>query len=85
MKKWCDESRQEGVPLPDNIVPLLETLHSVGLIVYLENKEDPTKCWVVVSKEILVSEVDGILFAPSYFKEHRDIASNTGIITSSAL
>ena len=79
------ESRQKGVPLPDDIVPLLKTLHSSGLIVYLENKEDHMKSWVVIRKEILLSEVDGILFAPSYFEEHRNIASNTGIITSRAL
>ena len=81
----CEESQQKGVPLPDDIVPSLKTLHSSGLIVYLENKEDHTKSWVVVRKEILLSEVDGILFAPSYFEEHRNIASNTGIITSRAL
>ena len=81
----CEESRQKGVPLPDDIVPSLKTLHSSGLIVYLENKEDHMKSWVVVRKGILLSEVDGILFAPSYFKEHRNIASNTGIITSRAL
>ena len=81
----CDQSRQEGVPLPDDIVPLLKTLHSSGLVVYLENKEDPAKSWIVVRKEILLAEVDGVLFAPEDFEEHRKIASNTGIITSRAL
>ena len=82
----CDESREEGVPLPDDVLLLLKTLHSSGLIVYLENTEDFPKSWIVVSKEILLTEVDGILFAPSDFKEHHDnIASNTGIITSSTL
>ena len=85
LKSLCDQSRQDGIPLPDDIVPLLKTLHSSGLIVYLENKEDLEKSWIVVRKEILLAEVDGILFAPSGFKEHRDIFSNTGIITSSAL
>ena len=81
----CEESRQKGVPLPDDIVPSLKTLHSSGLIVYLENKEDHMKSWVVIRKEILLSEVDGILFAPAHFEEHRKLASNTGIITSKAL
>ena len=80
----CDLSRQKGVPLPDDIVPLLKTLHSSGLIMYLENKEDPAKSWIVVRKEIL-AEVGGVLFAPEYFKEHRKVASNTGIIMSRAL
>ena len=81
----CDESEQESVPLPDDIVPLLKTLHSTGLIMYLENNKDVSRSWIVVNKEILLTEVDGILFAPSSFIEHRDIASNTGIITSRAL
>ena len=85
LKSLCDQSQQEDVPLPDDIVPLLKTLHSSGLIVYLENEEDLEKSWIIVRKEILLAEVDGILFAPSGFKEHRDIFSNTGIITSSAL
>ena len=81
----CDQSRQEDVPLPDDIVPLLKTLHSSGLVVYLENKHDLMKSYIIARKEILLAEVDGVLFAPSYFVEHREIASNTGIITSSAL
>ena len=83
----CNQSRQEGVPLPDDIVPLLKTLHSrsdAGII-YLENEKELPKSWIVFSKNILLTEVNGILFAPSSFVEHRDIASNTGIITSSAL
>ena len=81
----CDQSRQKGVPLPDDIVSLLKILHSSGLIVYLENEEDLSKSWVVISKDILLTEVNGILFAPSYYQEYRDVASNTGIITGSAL
>ena len=83
----CNQSRQEGVPLPDDIVPLLKTLHSrsgAGII-YLENEKELPKSWIVFRKEILLTEVNGVLFAPSSFVEHRDIASNTGIITSSAL
>ena len=83
----CNQSRQEGVPLPDDIVPLLKTLHSrsdVGII-YLENEKELPKSWIVFSKNILLTEVNGVLFALSSFVEHRDIASNTGIITSSAL
>ena len=83
----CNQSRQKGVPLPDDIVPLLKTLHSrsgAGII-YLENEKELLKSWIVFSKKILLTKVNGILFAPSSFVEHRDIASNTGIITSSAL
>ena len=83
----CNQSRQEGVPLPDDIVPLLKTLHSQSGagIIYLENEKELPKSWIIFSKEILLTEVNGILFAPPNFKDHRDITSNTGIITNSAL
>ena len=83
----CNQSQQKGVPLPDDIVSLLKTLHSrsgAGII-YLANEYKLPKFWIVFSKEILLTKVNGVLFAPSSFVEHRDIASNTGIITSSAL
>ena len=38
-----------------------------------------------MNKGILLTEVDGILFAPETFKEHVDIASNTGIVSVSGL
>ena len=64
--------QQKGVPLPDDIVSLLKTLHSSGLIVYLENKEDPAKSWVVVRKEILAEVGGAYLIHVIIFKEHTE-------------
>ena len=64
------------------VLEILSSLHSTGLISLLKS---PNKVWIVVNKQILLAEVDGILFAPKSFKQHCDIASNTGIITVSAL
>ena len=61
---------------------LLHSLDSIGLIKVLKSED---KVWVIVNKGILLSEVDGILFAPKTFKEHIDIASNTGIVSVSGL
>ena len=72
--------------LPDEREEILDVLHSLdstGLIKVLKNEDN--KLWVVVNKGILLSEVDGILFAPKTFKEHVDIASNTGIVSVSGL
>ena len=66
----------------DEIASLLEALHSTGLIVYLHSH---TGSWVVVNKQILIAELNGILFAPKDFPEHCDIASNTGIVTTTVL
>uniref|UniRef100_A0A1X7SUY5 Uncharacterized protein n=1 Tax=Amphimedon queenslandica TaxID=400682 RepID=A0A1X7SUY5_AMPQE len=58
----------------EDILDVLDSLHSTGLICFLKSEE---KVWVVVNKGILLTDVDGILFAPETFKEHVDIASNT--------
>ena len=71
--------------LPDEREETLEVLHSldsIGLISVLKSEE---KVWVIVNKGILLSDVNGILFAPEAFKEHVDIASNTGIVSVSGL
>ena len=66
----------------EDVLDLLHLLHSTGLISVLKSED---KVWVVVNKGILLTEVDGILFAPKTFKEHVDIASNTGIVSVSGL
>uniref|UniRef100_A0A1X7UJ47 Death domain-containing protein n=1 Tax=Amphimedon queenslandica TaxID=400682 RepID=A0A1X7UJ47_AMPQE len=66
----------------EDVLDVLDSLHSIGLMSVLKSEE---KVWVVVNKGILLTEVDGILFAPETFKEHVDIASNTGIVSVSGL
>ena len=66
----------------EDILDVLDSLHSTGLISVVKSKH---KVWVVVNKGILLTEVGGILFAPETFKEHVDIASNTGIVSVSGL
>ena len=72
--------------LPKNeVLEILSSLHSTGLITLLKSSDDPNKVWVVFNKQILLADVNGILFASKSFKQYCDIASNTGIITVSAL
>ena len=66
----------------EDVLDALHSLHSIGLISVLKTED---KVWVVVNKGILLTEVNGILFAPKTFKEHVDIASNTGIVSVSGL
>ena len=77
------------------ILNILSSLHSTGLIYYLNcEKEDgkvwetdseyvytPFNCriWVIKNKEVLLENVNGILFSPKTFKEHPNINKN-GII-----
>ena len=70
------------VPLLDE---LLESLTSKGAVMYLKNKQCLEKSWILVKTEIILKDVNGVLFAPEDFKEHRKIASNTGIVRVSDL
>uniref|UniRef100_A0A1X7U157 Death domain-containing protein n=2 Tax=Amphimedon queenslandica TaxID=400682 RepID=A0A1X7U157_AMPQE len=65
-----------------DVLDALHSLQSTGLISVLKSEG---KVWVVVNKGILLTEVNGILFAPETFEEHVDIASNTGIVSVSSL
>ena len=76
---------KDNYVIPDkreDVLDVLNSLQSTGLISVLKSED---KVWVVVNKGILLTEVDGILFAPETFKEHVDIASNTGIVSVSGL
>ena len=66
----------------EDVLDALDSLHSIGLISVLKSED---KVWVVMNKGLLLTEVNGILFAPETFKEHVGIASNTGIVSVSGL
>ena len=65
------------------IIPHLKTLSDKGFIVFLESAVGDS--WIVVRPEALLGKVNGVLFAPSFFKEHLPIASNTGVIPLAVL
>ena len=72
--------------LPANaseIISLLTTLGERGFIVFLHT--DNGDSWIVLDQGTLLEKVNGVLFAPSFFKEHLPIASNTGIIPMDVL
>ena len=80
------ESEEYYVPAEVNILfELLSSLHATGLIVFLKNIHTQGNSWIVSRKGVLLTEINGVLFAPENFKQHRNVASNTGIITLSTL
>ena len=74
-------------PPPDStlLTKSLTSLSDKGLILFVHNHEHPLSSWVVVEKEALLREVNGILFAPNNFKQYRQVASNTGIVLIATL
>ena len=67
------------------LLEFLSTLSDKGLILFLKN-EDDAQSWIVIDRDALLNEVNGILFAPKEIEcVHQDIASNTGIVPKSIL
>ena len=67
------------------LASILEAIANKGLLLFLRNSRHlPFSC-IVVDKIRLLHEVNGTLFAPCFFREHRPIASNTGIVQVSRL
>ena len=89
LKKLCIILREHDDPsLPSERSVLLEfltTLSDKGLILFLKS-EDDAQSWIVIDRAALLTEVNGVLFAPKEIKHaHQDIASNTGIVPTSVL
>ena len=70
---------------PNLLSPLLSTLSDGGHLLYLPNKEDFEAGWVVINKQTVLSEINGTVFAPEYFKQHHDIATSTGVVPKSKI
>ena len=67
------------------LLKFLTTLSDKGLILFLKN-EDDAQSWIVFDRATLLTEVNGVLFAPKEIEHARqDIASNTGIVPKSIL
>ena len=81
-------SLEESCPIPSEQQQFLEVLTALndkGMIIFLMKQEDLDASWIVVDIEAVLTEIIGILFAPKGILEQHEIASNTGIVRSSAL
>ena len=68
-----------------NLTELLLSLRDKGIIIFIQNHQQPSESWIVVDIEKILREVNGTLFAPKDFKENCQLASSTGIVLSSSL
>ena len=86
----CDMLIHEDSLIPNDTslyIELLTALNDKGMIIFLKNQHQLQigKSWIVIDIVGLLKTIDGVLFAPNHFKEHRNILSTTGIILSSSL
>ena len=78
-------AKENDSSLPNDqsvLTEILATLSDRGLVLFIHH---PHSSWVIVKTEALLNKINGTLFAPDHFKEHRDLASNTGIVPVSNL
>ena len=79
--------RESGLLPSDNatLCEHLTTLSDHGRLLFLRSKEDIDNSWVILKVDVLLSEVNGTIFAPEYFKQHHDISNNTGVVPYSKI
>ena len=72
-----------------NLYEICEKLNERGNILFIKNIEVVENSWIVLDKAILLSQVNGIIFAPERFKEHQKSLStstgSTGVVPLSKL
>ena len=60
-------------------------LNDRGHILFLKDPNKVESSWIIIDKSVLLSEVTGTIFAPEGFKQHKQLASNTGVVPLSTL
>ena len=68
-----------------NLLSCCKELHKQGSILFMSNRDHPERSWIILDKAVLLSQVNGKLFAPEDFKEHQKIANSTGVVPLSKL
>ena len=65
---------------------MCEKLNERGNILFMKNQECLENSWIVLNKAVLLSQVNGVIFAPEGFKEHHhNLSTDTGVVPVSKL
>ena len=66
---------------PDGLIPLISTLSDKGLLLLVRDSVSSEDSWVTLQKDALLCEINGTIFAPKYFNQHKkDLSSSTGVV-----
>ena len=68
-----------------DLLSCCKELNKQGSILFMSNGDNPERSWIILDKTVLLSQVNGKLFAPDHFKEHHKIANSTGVVPLSKL
>ena len=70
---------------PDSLIPLISTLSDKGLLLLVRGSESPRDWWVILQKQALLGEINGVIFAPKNFRQYKDLSWSTGVVPFSKL
>ena len=70
---------------PESLIPLISTLSDKGLFLLVQGGKSYGKSWIILQKQALLSEINGVIFAPSSFAQHKDLSWSTGVVPFSKL
>ena len=66
---------------PDGLIPLITTLSDKGLLLLVRDTDSSEDSWVILQKQALLGEINGAIFAPKYFSQHKkDLSLSTGVV-----
>ena len=68
---------------PEDLFQLISSLSDRGLV-FLVQRESTANSLVVLQKQALLSEINGVIFAPEYFEQHQH-SESTGVVPLSRI
>ena len=71
--------------MPDILIPLISTLSDKGLLLLVKSGKSRGDWWIILQKQALLSEINGTIFAPRNFIQHKDLSWSTGVVPFSKL
>ena len=80
--------RENRELLPENsahLIPLISTLSDKGLLFLVKGGERYADWWIILQKQALLGEMNGMIFAPKSFRQHKDLSWSTGVVPFSKL
>ena len=82
-----DDAHEDLLPHDTgSLVHLLKTLSDYGEILLLLNQENPQNSWVILDKSVLLSEINGTVFAPEHFeRRYKGFLMSTGVVPLSKI
>ena len=69
----------------EHLIPLISTLSDKGLLFLVKGGESHGDWWIILQKQALFNEINGTIFAPENFRQHKDLSWSTGVVPFSKL